>query len=276
MRIRKLAGCRILRGMFRLLIILGSVFAFVALVPYMLKMFELLKPSTIIDMLAEGITKEKILSVGLEKSGEKDPIQPIVDIVRGSMMKYDYETIRNGLKAIRSHTNLLIKNESIDKKEKSTILGIVFYHLDGVAKLAVSRMDEQSAIATIANLTMIGKILPEQKLGANSLASYITAIGKAAAEQNLKNVTLQAASGLVDVGIISAKYKLEETQEITIYLEHVFLAAAEQKLEYVLKWSTAFYKQLIDAAKENKLENAAQIAEESFKRVSEARGSLKK
>jgi TorA maturation chaperone TorD len=56
----------------------------------------------------------------------------------------------------------------------------------------------------------------------------------------------------------------------------VFQAAAEQKLEDVLQWSTTFYKQLIDATKENKLEKVAQIAEESFNRVSEARCKIKK
>ena len=38
-----------------------GVFAFIALVPYFWKTFKLLKPSTVIDMLAEEITMENIL-----------------------------------------------------------------------------------------------------------------------------------------------------------------------------------------------------------------------
>jgi hypothetical protein len=143
-----------------------GVFAFVALVPYMWNTLDMLKPSKIIEMLAKGITKEKIFAVRLEESREKDPIQPIVDIICGSMMKYDYETMRNGLRTIRGRTILLIKNENFNYNEKSDILARVFTHLDGIAKLAVSRKDEQSAIVTIINLTIIGKALPEQKVGA--------------------------------------------------------------------------------------------------------------
>lgn len=255
-----------------------GVFAFVALVPYMLRTLDLLKPSTVINMLAEEITKENILSVRFEESGENDPIQPIIDIVRGSMMKYDYETIGNGLRAIRNRTILLIKNENIDINEKSSILAFVFSRLDRVAKLAVSRNDEQSAIITIINLTFIGNKLAEQKLGSmnNPLASYITAIGIAASEQNLKNATFYATSALVDLGKTTAKYKLKVTKEIIWYLDMVFMAAIEQRMEYVLRWSTAFYKQLIDIANEYKLEDIAQVAEESFKKVNEAHSKLKK
>ncbi len=47
-----------------------GVFAFVALVPYMWKMFEMLKPSTVIDMLAERITKNNILAAVGEGRGK--------------------------------------------------------------------------------------------------------------------------------------------------------------------------------------------------------------
>ncbi len=257
-----------------------GVFAFVALVPYIWDTLEMLKPSTVINMLAEEITKKNILDAIKEYSYETDPTQPIIDIVRGSMMKYDYETIYYGLTTIRNRTNLLLKNETIGNGEKISILARTLAHLSGIAKLAVSRKDEESALHAIANLTIIAKATAEQRIGGggmtNSAASYIHAVGIAAAEQNLKNATLQAISGLVEVGKIAAQCKLEVTQEIILYLERVFMAVADQRLEYVLRWSTTSYKQLIEAAKENKIKDAIQIAEESFKRVSEARSKLNK
>ena len=252
-----------------------GVFAFVALVPYMLKMFEMLKPSTVIDMLAEKITKENILSVRFEESGEKDPIQPIVDIVHGSMMKYDYETRRSGLRAIRSRTNLLIKNENIDNDEKYYILVKVSKHLNGIAKLAISRKDEQSVLDTITNLTMIGNKVAEQKLGSvngifSLLASYISHIGIAVSEQNLKYASKGAIFGLVKLGQTTAKYKLEETKDIILYLNNIFTEAIKQRNEYVLGWRKGAYNSLIDVARENNLEDIALVAEESFKEVNDA------
>jgi hypothetical protein len=44
-----------------------GVFAFVALVPYFWKTFKLLKPSNVIDMLAEDITMENILNATEEE-----------------------------------------------------------------------------------------------------------------------------------------------------------------------------------------------------------------
>ncbi len=81
---------------------------------------ELLKPSTAINRLAERITKQNILSSikGEQKTDEIDPILPIIDIVRSALMKYDYETASDGLRAIGDRTNLILKNELIKLDEE--------------------------------------------------------------------------------------------------------------------------------------------------------------
>ena len=72
-----------------------GIFVFVALVPYLINIFDLLKVSSIIDILARKITKENILSSiaeeshgpnellkSQEKIDDNDPIQPIIDITQ--------------------------------------------------------------------------------------------------------------------------------------------------------------------------------------------------
>lgn len=77
-----------------------GVFAFVALIPYIWNTLEMLKPSVVINILAKEINKKNILATVQEdreemKDGitsfsysrgfprvEKDPILPIIDIVR--------------------------------------------------------------------------------------------------------------------------------------------------------------------------------------------------
>ncbi len=247
-----------------------GVFAFAALVPYIWKMFELLKPSTVIDILAEKMTKENILSVVKEKSHENDPIKPIVDIIRGSLMKYDYETARKGLMAIYVHSKFIFKNGNIAKQDKYYIHSIILAHFTEVGKLAINIKNEEVSSIVIGYMKMIGQLTDEQNLEdlTNSLATNLRTVGEAAAKQKSQNATLKVISGLVQIGITSAKQKFESTRGIIFSIE---IIAAEQGLEYVLEESTNSYKQLNDAAEENKLIETAQMALDSFKRVKEAR-----
>lgn len=60
----------------------------------MLNIIHLLKPENIIERMAVEITKGKIINT------IEDPIQPIMDVIHGSIMKYDLETTRVGLKNV--------------------------------------------------------------------------------------------------------------------------------------------------------------------------------
>ena len=71
-----------------------GIFTFIILVPYLWNILDLLKPENIINRLKIDITKDTLLN------SEEDPIQPITDIVHGSIMKYDIATTRVGLKAV--------------------------------------------------------------------------------------------------------------------------------------------------------------------------------
>jgi len=83
--------------------------------------------------LKEEIAKENILATIKEEKTverdtfqpnnvdmEKDPIQPIIDIVRGSLMNYDYEIVRYGLITLPTffstvgYTNPLPKTRLLD------------------------------------------------------------------------------------------------------------------------------------------------------------------
>jgi hypothetical protein len=99
-------------------------FAFVCLVPYMLKTLDLLKPSVVIKLLAADITKEKILET-LKKDGEiadKDPVQPIIDMINAALERNDYETVRNGLKAIKNLFDDVDQSEDFDYSAEVAIL----------------------------------------------------------------------------------------------------------------------------------------------------------
>ncbi len=130
-------------------------FAFVCLVPYMLKTLDLLKPSTVIKLLAAEITKENILEfLNSEEIDEKDPIQPIADMINASLEKNDYETVRNGLKAIKISTVLVLENAHF--KEDRVLAPHIPLHISKLAIVAINRKNEDSATFAIENLGEIG------------------------------------------------------------------------------------------------------------------------
>ncbi|MFQ5891691.1 MAG: DUF2254 family protein, partial [Candidatus Methanofastidiosia archaeon] len=98
-----------------------GIYCFLALIPYSYNMFAMLKRSTIIRKLSEDITKDALL--------KGDPIQPLIDIVRGSLMKYDYGTTRDGLRAIKDRICYIFEKEKFSEKEDGEISLKVCPHL---------------------------------------------------------------------------------------------------------------------------------------------------
>jgi hypothetical protein len=82
-----------------------GAFTFVALFPYMLDVIRLLKPESIIKRLTIEITKDKFLNK------KEHPLQPIVDIIHGSIMKYDIATTRIGLGAVTEQVIEIIDSD---------------------------------------------------------------------------------------------------------------------------------------------------------------------
>ena len=140
-------------------------YAYVSLIFYILNILNLLKPSTIIKKLCGEITKNNILlAIEDEKISEIDPIQPIIDIVLSSLMKYDIETVRNGLTAIGDRTKFILENEELELEEEFKIsVFIIESHLTNMGKIAASRKDVASTIELINSLHKIGMITVEQE-----------------------------------------------------------------------------------------------------------------
>jgi hypothetical protein len=152
-----------------------GVFAFVALWPYFLETFEMLKPSAVINMLAEKITKQSLISAAKEEveeitdgkqeiifsgrgSTEKGSLLPIIDILNSSMMKYDYETLRIGLKVIKDRIKHIFETETFDTDEERKVSRLIFYILDRVGEVAASKKDESSILEVITTIQKIGII----------------------------------------------------------------------------------------------------------------------
>ena len=226
-----------------------EAFTLVALFPYMLNIIDLLKPENIIKRLAVGITKDKILTP------KEDPIQPIMDIIYGSAIKYDLETVRVGLNIA---TDRAIKiTDSYGEKEISKCF---CDHFERVGRLTVSNTDEESTIEVIKNLYDFWELTVEKGLdGAIKRVTWsLGRVGITAAEKRLRNATSRAARFLGRIGTITAEKGLEDaTSRATQSLERVGNIAAEKGLGYATSRAVRSLKRIGKTAAEKRLKRVA-------------------
>ncbi|MCK4733062.1 MAG: DUF2254 domain-containing protein [Methanophagales archaeon] len=227
-----------------------STFAILCL--YIWNIMSLLTPETIIKRLKNEITKGNLLN------SKEDPIQPIVDIVHGSIMKYDIETTRVGLKAV---TEQVIKIIGPDDAEK--ISERFCGHLTRVGRLAISKLDEESAIEVIKNLGIFGKSAAEKRLedATTQVVVSLEEVGKSAAEKGLEDATREAVMFLGEVGVAAAKQDLKDvTSRAVTSLEEVGKSAAEKRLDGATKQAAMCLGNVGKAAAEKGLGDATKWA----------------
>ncbi len=206
-----------------------EAFTLVALMLYLLNIIDLLKPENIIKKLAIEITKDNILNA--EADAKDDPIQPIVDIIHGSVMKYDIATTRIGLKAV---TNQVI--EIIDPDSQEEISKSFCNHFNLIGKSTVRNTDEESTGEVIQNLGRFGKSTAENGLkdAALKVVESLWDVGEIVAEKGFDDATSKVAESLKDVGISAAekgsKFENVATQ-VAVSLGTVGRITAKKELE---------------------------------------------
>ena len=260
-----------------------GAFTFVILFPYMWRIMTLLKPEYIIGRLAVEITKKNL-------NLEEYPIQPIMDIVHGSIMKYDLATTRMGIGAV---TERMIEVIDSEREEWKSMLFCA--PLERVAKLAVSRMDEESTVAVIESLEKFGdsKVPKGLNEAVFQAAKSLGEVGRVAAEKELslaaetavvslgevgslaamlfklENATLRIAESLAEVGEAAAIHGLEKTAEQSVkYLEEIGRTPVMPKLkEEVVKKVVMSLIRVGDAAVINNLAIAPWYAAKSLAKL---------
>jgi len=228
-----------------------AISSFVVLFLYIRKVLDLLNPSKIIKELSENITKENVLkhieSVKENKKDrtkpiEEDSIQPIMDIIHSSVMKYDIATTRVGLGSL---TDRVIEIIDLDGEEEKEISRHVCDCFERVGRLTVSKMDEESTGEVIRNLGTLGKLTAEKGLGYATLrvTTSLKDVGELTAEREFEDATWQVAGSLRDVGKATTK-RVEQwfegaTIEVILALEDVGKIAAEKRLDHAT-WQVAW------------------------------------
>lgn len=159
-----------------------SFFVFLAIGPYIWNTLELLRPSTIINLLAQEITVSKIKKINDKDSNKGliidngDPLLPIIDIVNASIMRYDFATVRFGIDVIKKRaiflTNMSVLRHSL----------LAFFEL---GELYINRRDIKSSQIVAENLFEIGYTFAKKKSFNRTYLSefYLKEIGISAIKQ---------------------------------------------------------------------------------------------
>lgn len=196
-----------------------QAFTFVALFPYMLNIIGLLEAEAIMQRLVIKITNDKILN---SKYG---PIDTIMDIIRGTVMKCDIATTGVGLKAV---TDRMI--EIIDSDGQKKISSHFCAHLERIGKLAVSQDDHESVIKVLESLESFGESTAEKRLRGAPFhaARSLGVVGKIIAENGLEDMTKHVARSLEGFGKLTAENGLGgATFEVTKSLGVILKIVAE-------------------------------------------------
>lgn len=192
--------------------ILGII-AFLIIVPYILKVLELINPNILIDKIAANITNETILSFKTPGENE-DPIQPIIDIIIASLEKYDESVIIYGLRIIETKMTYLFNTVYLDSKRN---VDFVFLHLTAIGKLASNSNDGYAAIKIIETIGRIGLAAEDNELLATSAKAAISLeeTGSRAAEKMLPDAASQA---LACLGEMAEKVLIRSSLNIDSWL----------------------------------------------------------
>lgn len=256
-----------------------GVFAFVALLFYTWYTIDLLRPTKIIEILAEKITINKI-------STENNPIQPIIDIISYFMIdKHENEIPINGLKKIEDKIILFFKSGKFTSIKNETR---EFQNIKTL--IEQSDVDESVTIKNIKaeyNLLLFIHekhqnekdklfdkyyrkwkiILDDETTNYDYLSLFLK--GESEKHNNLKKfiflrvdeyeVLDQIYSQLEHFGLLATKEtNYEIVNEVTSTIKKIGVTAAKNDLKYPLRRTTILLEKIATSAVNQKMNSSVE------------------
>lgn len=219
-----------------------AIVAFIALIPFIWITFNLLKPSTVISKLVQDITKEKMLAHISNEKNNEDPMQPIIDIVQASLIKYDNNTAKEGLEAISTKINEI--NNNLDDNARNEIIKLTLIHFKRISNLAISQRDEESLILIIKIFLLNGILSSKWKYNQKILeisSEFIKNIGNLAVEEQMNELARTTIHNLEKISKIAATNDNGLfVSEVIIFIENIIKSAIDKNLESLAVKGTSY------------------------------------
>jgi len=174
---------------------------------------------------------------------DDDPLLPLVDIIRGSLMKYDYETSTKALKTLEDKIVNLIEEDDFDTlkycryapkdvdyskisvgaanfKEYQhylikKIYKNIFNHFERMGQLAIKHLDYHSSREIITIIShLINKILEKESVNDQAKATInegllsLQTIGITASENNMNDIVTDVSKEILEIGHLCISQQL--------------------------------------------------------------------
>lgn len=247
-----------------LLLSFAAYLSLIAYIPYVLKM---MKSSSVIDLLSDKIDikslsnssdevdelkskiskdEPRINRIIINLHDEEDPFLPIFDIIRASIIRYDYATARNGLWAVSNCLYNIIKQNPHEEKRISEH---VFKRIYEIWKLALKIKDSEFIYMILMQYWYIGNLctIPLRKPD----STYINFISKLktkvliplyrtlnipyieekVTQNNLLYTTFLSEYYIKEAFKSIVELKEEEFKDISVFLTHKINKIASETFE---------------------------------------------
>jgi hypothetical protein len=172
-----------------------GVVAFLVLILYLNHILNLLDPHRIIDILSQKMINNPTQTIANFES-ENDFLQPIMDILIGSLKKYDDEILRYGLETIFKNIDLLSRDFNWDHQQGENFIIIINKNIALIGNLAISRKDGYAAIEIMNTNSKIGLSLMRLNVDASVAVRSFRELGIRGIENGLREVASEAVNSL--------------------------------------------------------------------------------
>lgn len=193
-------------------------------------------------------------------------------------MKFDFETVKEGLKAIGFRIDNILYNETFTMEEERRISIYIFEHLTGICKLAASKNDEISIADAINCVQMIGirGAMRELKIITQFSTLYLKQIFDSLRFFQFESPFRKVVDSIEFIGLTAANRRFEVGIESAAEsLEKVGLSSATHNTDNAV-WVTWALERLLERVKTQNLTKATQQIEECIKKINETLGKSNK
>ncbi len=126
-----------------------------ALLLYIYQLFRLIDPHVLMEYLGNKLTINNALNVS-SPCCKEDPFQPIMDIVKGSIIRRDEGIVEEGLSLVKNKILIFLDNYEFNDNQQTIFSGLINYHISDVYFLANSQDHENLKIKIIKTTKSIG------------------------------------------------------------------------------------------------------------------------
>jgi len=190
-----------------------GIIAFIVLIPYYLKMLELLEPVTIIQIFSDKITYDDLKN-NKYMSDKFDTVQPVVNIIVNSLNRSDVGTAIDALNGLIDRISFIINNY---KEDETTKIDVVVQQLLFIDNLAINKDIKYINFKIINYIKTIGEETAKNGW-TNGTEAAISNIEKVAVKNGdvVKGVIESAINAIHDVAVKAIENKLKDNTKTAI------------------------------------------------------------